>query len=79
MTANEQKTIMIDNLSSIAYILHGAKMHGNKKGVERWSARLKEASNIATLLEILTDEEIAIVIRSAEIEHEQDERRALHV
>ena len=72
MTTKQQKQILLDNIFNLAYIHHGAKRHNNKKGADRWQARLYEASAIATMLELATEEEIAIIIRSAEIEFETE-------
>lgn len=60
------KTLMLDNLHNLAYIRQGAKLHGNERGAERWTARLHEAINIALMLQMLTDDEIESTIREAE-------------
>lgn len=67
-----QKQLMLDRIKQISYIRHGARLHENKQGADRWSARLQEAINISFMLKMLTDEEIYNAIRSGEEEREKE-------
>ena len=69
-----RKQLMIDKLETLSYIHHGAKLHGEEQGAERWLERLSEAINIAVMLELLTDDEINAAIKTGKEESENDNK-----
>ena len=71
----QQKILMLDNISNIAYIRQSARLHKNKQGMDRWSARLREAIKICFMLELLTDEEINAAIKSGELARMMDNEK----
>ena len=73
----KRKRLILDNISTLAYIHANAKMHNNKEGVKRWSARLDEACAIATMLELATKKEITNSIQTAVNEAADEYERSL--